>query len=380
MNKYFFKILMIILYPFIQLIKLVQNNMDFLRSYKLKLIIANIFRIIRIIKRSHSSVEYPGTYFPPSNPSCGQKIAIIDHSYHYKTISSNFFLNILTKIGSVTVFWDSQWNGGKPHSLTKIDNQQFDMLIIWQVMIYYNPNRLKKLHCKNIIIVPMFDDIHADPDRLFMKFEAFRFLCFCNSLHLRLNKLGIISRYFQFFIDPHSLPYKDDSFAELKGFFWQRTNDISWAHIRKLIDGSSFTSFHIHLALDPIWYREVLPEEEEMKKYNIKITHWFNKKSDYLDVLLKANVFFTPRLYEGIGMPVIEAMTMGKVVVAPDHPAMNEYISNGINGLLYDINNLTPLNFSSAKTIAYRARQDSITGYSKWVKLKTELLDFLELQ
>jgi glycosyltransferase involved in cell wall biosynthesis len=225
----------------------------------------------------------------------------------------------------------------------------------------------------------MYDDIHADPDHLFLGFRDFRFISFCSDLQKRFEHLGIRSKYFQYYIDPSSLPDPKDPFTELKGFFWQRTNDITWAHIRKLIESANFSSFHLHLALDPIWYREVLPTEEEMEKYHIVITRWFEKKEDYLAVFSQANVFFTPRLYEGIGMPVIEAMTMGKVVVAPDHPTMNEYIHHGQNGLLYNVQDLKPLDFMHAGSMAARARKDSLSGFEKWQKSKADLLNFINL-
>ena len=380
MNNTFSKILSIASYPFLSLIRLVQNNIDFLRTYKLKLIIARVLRIIRLLNGSASFVQFPDTLIPSSDPAVHKKIGFIDHSYHHKTISPTFFIDLLKQIGSVTVMWDSQWNGGKFPSFEKINAEGFDILILWQIMIYHHPEKLKKLNCKQIIIIPMFDDIHADPDNLFLRFMDFRFVCFCKSLHLRFNQLGLRSKYFQFFIDPSSLPYREDPFSELKGFFWQRTNDITWDHIRKLIEGSSFSSFHLHLALDPIWYREVMPTKEEIKKYHITITRWFDKKEEYLAVLSQANIFFTPRLYEGIGMPVIEAMTMGKVVVAPDHPTTNEYISHQKNGLLYDIHDLKPLDFSSAKTIAIQAREDSLLGFKNWQSESKELLDFIDLQ
>lgn len=379
MNNTFRRILSIALYPFSPLIRLLQNKMDFLRTYKLKLIIARVLRIIRLVNGSASSVQFPDTFYPSLNPGANKKIGVIDHSYHHKTISPTFFINLLKQFGSVTIMWDSQWNGGKFPAFSKINNEGFDILILWQIMIYHHPEKLKKLNCRQIIIIPMFDDIHADPDSLFLRFSDFRFICFCRSLHLRFNRLGIRSKYFQFFIDPASLPFREDTFTELNGFFWQRTNDITWDHIRKLIEGTQFTNFHLHLALDPIWYREVLPTEEEMKKYHITITRWFDKKEDYLEILSKSNVFFTPRLYEGIGMPAIEAMTMGKVVVTPNHPTMNEYISHGRNGLLYDMIDLKPLDFSSAKTMACKARNDSLSGFEHWQNSSRELLDFIDL-
>lgn len=377
MNNTIRKILFITLYPFSPFIRMVQNKMDFLRNYKLKLIIAKVLRIIRLLNGSAASIQFPDTFIPTSNHASKKKVGIIDHSYHYKTASPSFFTDLLVQLGSVKIIWDSQWNGGTFPSISRIDEEGFDILILWQIMIYHNPEKLRKLRCKNIIIIPMYDDIHADPDELFLRFRNFRFISFCSVLQTRFERLNIKSKYFQYFINPDSLPFCGDTFTELKGFFWQRTNDITWDHLRILIEGSGFASFHLHLALDPIWYREVLPTEEEMEKYHITITRWFDKREAYLEVLSRANVFFTPRLYEGIGMPVIEAMTMGKVVVAPDHPAMNEYITHDVNGLLYDMQDLKPLNFSSAKTLAMQAREDSLSGFRKWKDSRPGIVDWI---
>ncbi len=372
------KILFILFYPFTPIMRLVRIKMEFLRTYKLKLLIARVLRIIRSVNGSALAVRFPDTFYQPVNPAGNKKIGFIDHSYHYKTASPTFFVNLLRQLGSVKVLWDSQWNGGKFPSIHTVNKEKFDILILWQIMIYHDPEKLKKLNCKNILIVPMYDDIHADPDKLFLRYRDFRFISFCNELHQRFIHLGIQSKQVQFYIDPNSLPYHQDSFTELRGFFWQRTNDITWDHIRQLIEGSDFTSFHLHLALDPIWYREVLPTEEEMLKYHITITRWFDNREDYLKVLSRANIFFTPRLYEGIGMPVIEAMTMGKVVVSPDHPAMNEYITHARNGLLYDIRDLKPLDFTQAAYLAGQARVDCRSGFKKWQTIRMELLNWID--
>lgn len=378
MNKILKQILFLLLFPFSRVIRLVQNQMDFLRTYKLKLIIARVLRVVRVFNGTAGSVQYPDSVYPTTDLTQKTKIGIIDHSYHFKTDSPGFFINLLRPHGSVRVMWDSKWNGGKSPSIATINEHEFDILILWQIMIYHDPEKLKKLNCKQIIIVPMYDDIHADPDKLFLGFRNFRFISFCRDLQQRFDLIGIRSKYFQFYIDPASLPFTPDPFTELKGFFWQRTNDITWDHIKKLIEGSHFSSFHLHLALDPIWYREILPTEEEMKKYRVTITRWFDRKEDYLSVLSRANVFFTPRLYEGIGMPVIESMTMGKVVVTPDHPTMNEYITHGKNGLLYDVKDLKPLDFAQAGTMAARAREDCISGFDKWQQDRSGILSWVK--
>ena len=50
----------------------------------------------------------------------------------------------------------------------------------------------------------------------------------------------------------------------------------------------------------------------------------------------RANVYFAPRLEEGIGQTFLEAIRWGRCVVAADNRTINEYIIHGVNGLLYD--------------------------------------------
>ena len=372
------KFLFILLYPVAQIIRLLQNKTNLLYPYQVLLMISWVLRIVRSLNGTDRSVQVQDTFYTSDNPSGNMKTGFIGHSHHYKTVSSLFFIRLLQQYGTVKVMWDSQWNGGKFRPVDQINKEEFDILVIWQVMIYHHPAKLKRLKCKNIIIIPMYDDIHAVPDKFFMGYRDYRFISFCRDLQKRFDGLSIRSKYFRFFIDPSSLPYHDDSFTELKGFFWQRTNDITWEQIRKLIEGSSFSGFHLHLALDPIWYQEVLPSDEEIEKYHITITRWFDKKEDYLSVLSKANVFFTPRLYEGIGMPVIEAMAMGKLVVSPDHPTMNEYIIHGKNGLLYNEHELKPLDFSHSKSMSVQARTECFTGFEKWQQAGADLSEWIK--
>ncbi len=49
--------------------------------------------------------------------------------------------------------------------------------------------------------------------------------------------------------------------------------------------------------------------------------------------ILKSNTFhIAPKQEEGIGMTFLEAMTIGKIVIAKKAPTMNEYIIHGCNG------------------------------------------------
>ena len=76
-------------------------------------------------------------------------------------------------------------------------------------------------------------------------------------------------------------------------------------------------------------------------------------------------------------MSVLEAMASGHCVAAPNAPTMNEYISNGTNGLLYDLGRLARLDFAEAKVIGARARESVERGHERWLTSIPALLDFV---
>jgi len=356
------------------MMNILRNQIKLLRTYRLKLIFARIIRLFRIL--TFTVQDIPASYFTYTGKETGLKIGMIDFSYHQKTNSSSFFIDLLRCIGSVVVFWDNQWNGGLFPAPEALKSRNFDILVVWHGFYYHKPENLKKIGCNNTIIVPMYDDSHNIPDRLFLQYKDFRWIAFSKTFQDRLNKIGLESRYFRYFPAQSHFqePKMDHETHELHGFFWQRNNDITWQHIRKLIEGAPFTSFHLHLAIDPMWYKAVLPTHEEMRNYNITVSQWFDKKEDYLKTLSGSNVFFAPRLYEGIGMPFLEAMAMGIVVVAPGHPTMNEYIIDGENGLLYDPDHITPLDFSNIFQISLKAATLSELYSAEWKSQRTALL------
>jgi glycosyltransferase involved in cell wall biosynthesis len=76
-------------------------------------------------------------------------------------------------------------------------------------------------------------------------------------------------------------------------------------------------------------------------------------------------------------MSFLEAMAMGLCVVAPNAPTMNEYIQNGVNGLLYDPENPKPLDFSRAHELGKAARLSVQKGHDAWTASKKEIVSFL---
>jgi hypothetical protein len=147
--------------------------------------------------------------------------------------------------------------------------------------------------------------------------------------------------------------------------------------IRRLIEKTRFDSLHIHLATDPGTPSPELPSAEDIAWHRITTSEWFENKADLNELMERANVFFAPRLEEGIGQSFLEAMSRGQCVVAPNQGTMNEYIIHGVNGLLYDNHDPQPLDFSHAYQFGVEAQDGASAGRILWEKGETDLVRFI---
>lgn len=309
-----------------------------------------------------------------------QKLAFIDHSFHQRTKASSFLIEILKKEYEVEIFWDESWHKGPRVDLKKISESSCNPIVFFQVF-RYPAEEIRLLENKRVILFPMFDACPVSTDFFWKNYAHIpevKFINFSKNLHKRMARFGLNSRYFRYFLPvDETLREKVDS-GKLRGFFWQRTDRITWKQIRVLIKKANFEKFNIHSAVDPPGFTFIHPGEEEIKKYNIDITNWFSGREEYLRIVKDANVFFVPRVKEGIGMAFLEAMAMGKCVVAPDSPTMNEYITHGETGLLYHPKRPRPLDFSNIEEICANTREFVKEGHEKWRRSQDELLEFIK--
>ena len=301
------------------------------------------------------------------------RIAFIDHSYHKQTLSTRFFLDLVSGLGNIQLFYDDSWRNGKNEWRAEFVENDFDLIIIWQVT-----EALEVLSGKhrNVVFVPMYDAMLVEGEFHWSDlFLQARCISFSRRLHRELQIRGAKSEYFKFFPDPSRFEIVSD-FSELRPYFWYRSSRINLDKILSFCRENAVQQLTIHNVPDP--------EQEKLAIRNFdgplprfKISDWYNTQDEYRSELLQHNVYFAPRDVEGIGFSFLEAMASGMCVVAPDMPTMNEYISNGTNGLLYSLEKRFPVDLSKAKEIGARARETIERGFVDWQKQQKCLVDFL---
>jgi len=306
-----------------------------------------------------------------------KKVAFIGLSFHKKTQSSQFFLDLLHKYFEVDIFWDM---GDNHYENKNAIHDSYDAIIYFQLMP--SINKLKFSYCKNIILVPMYDHIISYNDSDFLQYTGFKFISFSKTLDEKLKHLGLESFLIQYFPSSISIATSKKNLPKKKKFkifFWQRGKDINLSLLKKILPLKQIDSILLHRLCyekekDP-WFEE--PTQKDIENYNIKLSSWFETKNDFLETLNEYDIFIAPRLFEGIGMTFLEAMSLGKCVIAPNLPTMNEYIINYKTGILFDINNLKKLNLSNCIHIGNEAKEYIDNGCKTWSKNKKKIINFI---
>jgi len=291
------------------------------------------------------------------------RIAFVDHSFHQKTCSNAFFLALLRTLGEVRTYYDDTWREGRSPDVREIAGQGYDITVVFQMEKVLL--RLLQAGCPNLVFVPMWDSCCYLNEDYWHRIAPVRIVSFSRHLHEKLLRLGNRSAHFQYFPDPEGFATVRD-FTSRRGFFWQRRHDLNWRHIRALLGDAHFARFHLHCAMDPGCGEAWQPPPRDVLRFNITATDWFEDRRDFEDQLQLSNIGFAPRLREGIGLTLLEMMTMGMCVAAPNQPVANEYVRHGVNGLLFSAEDPRPLDFSNAERLGARARETVRLGHERW--------------
>ncbi len=300
-----------------------------------------------------------------------KKIAVVTHSFHQKSKSINILVDeIFSKENfSIDYIYIDEWTTDPIGPNENI--QGYDIVVVVQLI---SLEILSKIKCDNVIFIPMYDLSHSWDIFKWLDCLNLKILSLTKTMHIKLCALGFNSYYIKYYPEPAEFIPGDTD----KLFLWQRTNKINIKTTLQLLNRFPISNIHLHKSIDP-YQTFIEPSAEEIKKYNIVLSDWFADKNDYLDIIKKAGLYMAPRLLEGGAAAFIDGMKMGKVVIANNDAAMNEYIIHNETGLLYDANDIQPFDFAAIDLarIQKNAYASIKEGHAAWRKSIPDILEFI---
>lgn len=256
------------------------------------------------------------------------RILFIDHSYHTKTKSADFFVEFLKRIGHLTIELDDCWQDGiiRKNYISIVNN--YDLVIVWQLPEVIR--HIAEFYTGNLVFIPMYDAAHTLSRHFWKRLKNVKIVCFSAAMKARCSSYHLDTFHLQFY--PENATQATTGYDPKKLFFWQRRVWPNWHTVMDSLQTSQFKKMHHHLALDPGIESNLGPVPSELAMGNITQSSWFENKDELLEKLSEFNVFFVPRKLEGIGFSFLDAMCLGLVPIGLNSPTYNEYVVDGING------------------------------------------------
>lgn len=232
------------------------------------------------------------------------KLLFIDHICHKTTHSFEFVEKILQRRFIVEKLHYSRFY----RTGAKKAMKDYDIGFVWEFPVsrfrFYFPGKIS-------IFVPMYDNEWGSYWQWRrIAWSGMGVISFCEKVTQHARSCGVKNLLDVRYFPAPALPPRNPG-DHKKVFLWER-GEIN----RQLA--------------------EVLFPPADGYLLVVKGVNDFWPREQYLATIASCGIVIAPRCKEGIGMAFLEAMAMGKCVVAHDDATMNEYIVNGVNGVLFD--------------------------------------------
>ena len=300
-----------------------------------------------------------------------KQLLYIGMEFHKQTRSADFLLELLGREYEITLCLVDVFVEDPYAVFAEVGKHDFDVLACWQVM---PPRDVLDLNFRfrHAVFFPMLDSCPSvsKPEKWF-PYRDSQIISFSRTLARQLVAAGFSAHAIQYFPEATAVPEWGDPDGV---FFWNRREAININTVTRLLCKTKVQRIHIHKALDP-GYRFIPPPADSPLEFSY--SEWYTERDGMQKDMLKFAYYVAPRQKEGIGMSFLEAMAMGRCVVAPNSPTMNEYIEHGRTGLLYNVKHPSPIEIDQVKEIQKNTHGYMREGFEKWEREKANILDWL---
>ena len=276
------------------------------------------------------------------------KWLFIDHEYHKRTGSAKFFLDIARKSFSVDEHYYNRYYRTEAEKVVA----DYDGVIIWEFPISRNKFFFNG---KRNVFVPMYDNEWASYWQWKrIAWSGMGVISFCDKVTEHAKRCGVKNildvRYFP---NPTDFPQEEGEFKRV--FLWER-GEISEDVVKKLFPPELGYTF------------------------DVKKCDEFLSREEYLSRIAACEIVVAPRRKEGIGMAFLEAMAMGKCVAAHNDATMNEYIKDGVNGILFDADRPTAVAESRVLSVRSNMLRSTDRLHRAWMEGTAKICNFISGQ
>ena len=265
------------------------------------------------------------------------RMALVDHGFHRKTRSTFFLDGILEKMGNVTRIWDDSWSGGRGVDWCELGPENWDLVFLFQV----EPPEDWVFPSERVVHVLMYDAVASRPPSWWRNLKG-RVLAFSHAVAYRSGLVGLDVLHASY--APDVQPLSGNLRETPPGlFWWRRREEPALGDLVRMVG-------HWPMSRVTVWDRPdpgvpPLPPPGSGLPWPVVWIKaaWQEERRDYLDTMKRHAFFLAPRWTEGLGQAFLEAMALGRVVLAHDRPTMNEMIRHGEHGLLLDFSHPSPV-------------------------------------
>ncbi len=298
-------------------------------------------------------------------------ILLIDHAWRRKSHSFDFLRATLAEGGHVTdvFYYKRHWHCDIPADMAKAA----DVIVFLEFLPYRFRLGVPGKIC---VFVPMYDNEWGSKwlwRRIAM--AHIPVISFCGRVTSHAVKCGVRTLLdVRYACNPADFPNAAGN--PRIAIFWDR-GQIPPSVLRSIFPAGALDRIIVVRKGEEAHSGEAIPTEiNGIPVESVEST--FLPREEYLRRVREPGVFIAPRWKEGIGLPFLENLAMGKCVIAHDDATMNEYIETGRNGILMDMRRPRQAAAEEIAHVRAGAAKCAPPLWKRWEADKRAILRFFE--
>lgn len=293
------------------------------------------------------------------------KLAFVDLAVHERTKSTTFVMDLFRDQFEVVNVW-YDYGKDEPRFIEEI--RKYDHIFLLQILLPYSTLIEFQRAGKQIVWAPMYDGLPMSA-YYWEKIAStkIKILSFSEGIDRMCRQYGIDFVPVRFYKKPveEFAPLQKEKFVF---YFWYR-GSIRFSDWIGMIPPEIIEKIYYYSAPLGASFKSEVISPEDIARYKIDmiaLEEFSVNRNLFLEYLAKTDVFVCPRRQDGIGLPLIEALSFGKFLLGNNDYTMKDYIRHGENGILYTPGSTEQLDPAMIRNSLPFRQQYAVQGYASW--------------